>query len=257
MVIEEIPVGKFGFIKRQTLDWLTTHINIVLVGVFGVAALLFGAARFTGWFQGDAQVDFVAAEVAYNKWHGEKEALPKLEKLIRRHPELHAKYDGGIAQKLLQSSEQGLASSYASQALKRVENFSPYYTQFASGTLMISEGKLSDALTRAKELKKNMDSDDAFWEKRSHTVRHGSLLYAYNLLRIAILEKAAGSAEGELFAWRELKKNAGWQGTDPSSKTYDPEAYALIQQNFQKQDTSLLDYINHREEKIMSLEKSR
>jgi hypothetical protein len=256
MVIEEIPVGKFGFIKRQTLDWLAGHMSVVVTVIVGIGILLFGASRFMGWFRGDAQIDFVAAEVAYNKWHGEKEALPKLEKLIQRHPELHAKYDGAIAQKLLHSSEHGLASSYASQVLKRVESFSPYYTQFANATVMIAQGRLADALVRAKELKQSMENDDRFWEKRSRVVKHGSLLYGYNLLRIAILEKTAGSAEGELLAWRALKQNAGWQGGSPASKTYDPEAYGLIQQNFQKQDISLLDYINHRESKIMSSEKS-
>jgi len=256
MVIEEIPIGKFGYIRRQTLDWLAGHMNVVLTCGIAVIAVLFGAARFLGWFRGDAQVDFVAAEVAYHKWEGGKEALLKLEKIIRRHPELHAKYDGAIAQKLLSSSERGLANSYASAALKRVGSFSPYYTQFANVSLMIAEGNLADALGEAKGLKKSMESDDSFWERQSHVVRYGSLLYAYNLLRIAMLEKTAGSGEGELLAWKELKQNAGWQGADIVSKTYDPEAYVLIRENFQKQEISLLDYINHREHKITTSAKN-
>ena len=97
-----------------------------------------------------------------------------------------------------------------------------------------------------------MDSDDRFWEKKSELVRHGCILYAYNLLRIAMLEKAAGTPKGELSAWAEMKKNAGWHGTQPTSRTYDPEAYLLLGQNFQNQETSLLDYIKYREDALVT-----
>jgi hypothetical protein len=247
MEIEQIPVGKFGYVQRRTWDWLSSHLNIVAMATIGVLASLFAAGKFLGWFRGDAQVDFVAAQIAYHKWNGSVDALARLDKLIGRHPELHAKYDGLIAQKLLNSSKSGLAHSYASSALKRTSGFSPHYTAFAQGSLLIADGRLQEALTMAKELKANMDNDAPFWEKRSHIVRHGSLLYAYNLLRIAILEKTAGSPQGELLAWEEFKKNAGWQDAQPTSKTYDSEAYLLIQQNFQKQALSLADYIKYRE----------
>jgi hypothetical protein len=116
---------------------------------------------------------------------------------------------------------------------------------------MIAEGKLLEALAEAKGLKKRMEEDTAFWESRSTVVRHGSLLYAYNLLRIAMLEKAAGSSDGELAAWKELKQNAGWEAVQFTPRAYDPEAYVLIQQNFQKQDVSLQDFIKHREELLI------
>jgi hypothetical protein len=254
---DQVPVGKFGYVQRKTLDWFSAHLNVAIIGSIATLTLLFSAGKFLGWFRGDSQVDFVAAQIAYHKWNGSLEALGRLEKLIRRHPELHAKYDGPIAQKLLSSSERGLGHSYAKSVLKRTSGFSPHYTAFAKGSLLIAEGKLSEALTIAKELKVNMESDTPFWEKRSKIVRHGSLLYAYNLLRIATLEKAAGSPQGELLAWQEFKKNAGWQGEQQATQTYDPEAYQLIQQNFQKQATSLWDYIQHREEMLISSEKSR
>ena len=81
-----------------------------------------------------------------------------------------------------------------------------------------------------------MENDNGFWEKRSHIVSHGSILYAYNLVRIAALEKAVGSPMGELTAWRELKKNAGWDLSVEPTKTSDAEAYLLVQQNFQLKD---------------------
>lgn len=249
-MIEEVPFGRFGFVKKQSIDWIKTHLwTVAGVAVF-IAA---GAVGISKWVKGNAQVDYLAAEIAYHHWEeGKNDDLVKLQKLIQKHPELHAKYDGAIAQQLLSSSEKGLATSYGKATLKRIGDFSPYYKEFSSCSLLIADQKLTEALQNAKTLKASMDSDDRFWEKKSELVRHGCILYAYNLLRIAMLEKAAGTPKGELSAWAEMKKNAGWHGTQPTSRTYDPEAYLLLGQNFQNQETSLLDYIKYREDALVT-----
>lgn len=235
--------------------------------------------------QGGRYTDYLSAESAYRKWSDSKEGFDKLEKLIKKHPGLHQKYEGAIAQKLLLQTTESFSASlqprvdgqmetassevlkdssaklaatskelirkYADSALKRVEDFSPYYVRFSEESLLIGEGKMKEALERAKKLKADMDKDEVFWSQGSKIVRHGSLLYAYNLLRIAMLEKAAGSIEGELAAWKEFKFNAGWLGTAPTHKSYDPDAYRLLQQNFQKSDISLRDYVAYREKMLM------
>jgi hypothetical protein len=249
-MVEEVPFGKFGFIKRESIDWVKTHLTTVAgIGAF----LAVGVIGISKWVKGDAQVDYLAAEMAYHHWEGDRnEHFIQLQKLIQKHPELHAKYDGAIAQKLLSNSEKGLATSYGKATLKRMGDFSPYYKDFSACSLMIADQKLEEALQSSKALKASMDGDDRFWEKKSELIRHGCILYAYNLLRIAMLEKAAGTTKGELEAWVELKKNAGWYDTQPTSRTYDPEAYLLIQQNFQNQEISLQDYIKYREEILNS-----
>ncbi len=233
-MIEDVPFGKFGFIKKQSIDWVKTH----LMTVAGIGAFIaVSAVGISKWVKGDAQVDYLAADMAYNHWEGDKnEQFVKLQKLIRKHPELHAKYDGAIAQKLLSNSEKGLATSYGKATLKRIGDFSPYYKEFSACSLMIADQKLEQALHEAKTLKASMDGDDRFWEQKSTLIRHGCILYAYNLLRIAMLEKLAGTPQGELEAWAEMK-----------------EAYLLIQQNFQSQEISLLDYIKYREEALTSM----
>jgi hypothetical protein len=248
--MEEIPFGKFGFIKKDSIEWVRTH----LMTVAGIGAVLaVGLIAVSKWMKGDAQVDYLTAEMAYHHWEGDRsEQFTKLQKIIRKHPELHAKYDGAIAQKLLSTSESGLATSYGKATLKRMGDFSPYYKEFSACSLMIADRKWAEALKNSKALKASMDSDDGFWEKKSDLVRHGCILYGYNLLRIAMLEKTAGTPKGELEAWHELKVNAGWHGAEPTSRTYDPEAYLLIQGNFQNQEISLLDYIKYREEVLTS-----
>ena len=249
--MSEIPFGKFGFIKKHSLEWVKAHLSTVLSSV---AILVIGLIAASRWMKGDPQVDYLAAEAAYRQWEGKKDdGFAKLQKILKNHPELHAKYDGAIAQKLLGSSENGLAKIYGKAALKRMGGFSPYYSDFSKATLLISEKKLSEALDEAKKLKENMDHDASFWEKKSDVARHGCILYAFNLLRIAMLEGAAGTGEGELKAWKVLKENAGWTSVpQPASRTYDPEAYLLIQENFQHQDVSLLDYIKYRESQFTS-----
>jgi hypothetical protein len=248
--MQEVPFGKFGFIKKQSWDWMTRHLP--MVGSLFLIAFV-GLFAFSHWVKGDSQVDFLAAEIAYRHWEGQKgEDLAKLEKIIKNHPELHAKYDASIAQKLLNTSESGLARGYGQATLKRIGDFSSYYTDFSEGSLLIAESHLTDALQRAKRLKEELQNDEVFWKKRSQFVRHGCILYAYNLLRIAMLEKAAGTPEGELAAWREFKENAGWLEAEPNVKTYDPEAYLLIQENFKSQEISLIDYIRHRENTLIS-----
>lgn len=248
--MEKVPVGKFGFINRDAIEWVRSHLKTIATGALALIIGLFGITRFMNI---GSQDDYRIVERTYQKWDGQKgEQLASLQKILKRHPELHAKYDGAIAQKLLSSSETGLASSYGKAALKRMGDF-PYYTDYTNCSLLIGDNKLAEALQNAKQLKISMENDEAFWQQKSQAVRHGGILFAYNLLRIATLEKAVGTPQGELAAWREFKANAGWQEGQPTSKTYDPEAYQLIQENFQNDELSLMDYIQHREAIISSM----
>ncbi|MFS8564349.1 MAG: hypothetical protein LVR00_08635 [Rhabdochlamydiaceae bacterium] len=252
MTIEQIPIGKFGYVKKHIVDWFSSRVNLIVVGSLGLLALLIAGGPLINWAKGGSQLDYIQAESVCSNWEVTKDGLAQLQKLMHKHPELHQKYDSVIAQKFLSSSQSGLAATYASATLKRIGEFSPYYTKFATGSLMIAEGHLKEALEDAKNLKMQLAVDNSFWSQKSQIAPHGSLLYAYNLLRIATLEKELGSPEGELAAWKELKQNAGWGENKIISQMYDPEAYFLIQQNFKKQDISLLDYINHREAIISS-----
>lgn len=249
--MEKIPFGKFGFIHKSASDWMRENVTtFASIGVVMIAALAWGVYQ---WNLGSPK-DYLTAEVAFNEWKGDKsEHLVKLQKLLKHHPELHAKYDGRIAQKLLLSSEQGLAASFSKATQKRLGAVSPYYTRFSNCSLLIGENQLEKALLDSKELKVSLDQDTHFWETKSSLVKHGGVLYGYNLLRIAFLEHVAGTPRGELDAWIDFKENAGWLEKAPPSHRYDPEAYELIAQNFQKNDVSLRDFIHYREAVLKNL----
>lgn len=222
--MEKVPFGKFGFIHKSTSDWIRDHTTIVVsVGTLIVCALSWS---FYQWKSGTAG-DYIAAENIFNAWTGGRtEQLIQLQKILKHHPELHAKYDGKIAQKLLLSSEQGLSVSFVKAAQKRIGELSPYYTQFTNCSLLIGERKFDEALTRASELNKALKQDEQY---------HGSILYGYNLLRIAFLMQKVGDRPGELAAWSDFKKET------------DSEAFRLICENFRKNDVSLTDFIQYRE----------
>ena len=76
----------------------------------------------------------------------------------------------------------------------------PYYEEFAAITLQISRGDYSAALKQSQELKQKL-LKDATTAKQERTF--GDILFAYNLLRIAMLEQKSGTPEGEKAAWSE------------------------------------------------------
>ncbi len=243
--MEKVPFGKFGFINKTTSDWIWEHLNSIIAVSMGLLAV-------TGWglyqWKAGSSADYLVAEKTFNEWSGDRnEKLIKLQKILKQHPELHPKYDGRIAQKLLLTSQQGLALSFSKAAQKRVGSFSPYYLQFSNCSLLIGEKKFEEALSQSQALKVALDHDANFWKKRSELVQHGAVLYGYNLLRIAFLQQVLENVPGEIEAWNDFKKEAGWLEIGDSLRRLDPESVQLIGQNFHKNEISLKDFIQYRE----------
>lgn len=243
--MEKVPFGKFGFIHKASWDWIQQHLNSIIA--IGVGVVATASWMIYQWNRGSPG-DYLIAEKTFNAWSGDRnDQLVKLQKILKQHPELHAKYDGRIAQKLLLNSQQGLALSFSKATQKRIGQVSPYYTLFSNGSLLIGEKKFDEALSQSKNLKAMLDQDDSFWKTKSATVKHGAVLYGYNLLRIAFLEQMIGNSAGEQAAWNEFKKAAGWIESESASNRMDPESLSHICQNFQKNDVSLKDFIEYRE----------
>ncbi len=248
----EVPVGKFGFLKEESVQVIKK--NLAWIGL-AIVLFVFGIYWVPSIIRKDFYMDYLSADLAYHRWEGMKDqTLERLQKIMSQHPELHAKYDGAIAQKLLSANEHQLAERYARSNWKRVDHSFPYYTTFSSCSLMIEEGLYQEALDRSRQLQLQLEGDQQFWSQPQKGVRYGSILYAFNLLRIAILEEIAGSPEGEQVAWSTVRKYFFHQ-MDPffSSEFCDREALSLIQENFDNQAATLIDYIEHREGIVKNL----
>jgi hypothetical protein len=250
---DPLPIGRAAFAKAICADWISENSKTILI------ILSFTLSQIAGKISLGKKSDYAEVHRAFHAWSAgeahDQKMLKSLEAPLGRHPELEAKFGAHIAQRLLCFGDVKKADRYALAALNRAGDLiSPYYERFSRNTLLISQGKFAPALNEAKQLKTELEGDDVFWAGRDKFIHSGTVLYAYNLLRIAALERQLGSNEGELKAWEELVTNAGWNQHYPlHTKTYDPEAYALLAQNFKQGDLSLLDYIEQRKKELISL----
>jgi tetratricopeptide (TPR) repeat protein len=252
---DHLPIGRAALAKAFCADWVSEHSKTILLSFITLIVLSFGLFQVTGKFSAGNKSDYLEVGNAFSAWSADESRNPKipksLEQPLNRHPELEAKFGTSIAQRLLALGNVKKAGQYANAALKRARDLtSPYYERFSRNTLLISQGKFDSALDEAKRMKADLEQDDGFWEGRDKFIRSGTALYAYNLVRIAALERELGSKEGELKAWEELVRNAGWKEQPANMKTYDPEAYSLLAKNFSQGDVSLLDYIEQRKKEL-------
>lgn len=250
-----LPLGRAAFAKVFSAEWISENSKTILLSFITLIVLSFTLFQFMGRSPLSKKSDYWEVHKAFNAWSAQEghdqKMLKSLEGPLSHYPELEAKFGAHIAQRLLYFGDVKKADRYAKAALNRVGDLmSPYYERFSRNSLLITQGQFAPALEEAKRLKSELENDDAFWERRDKIVRSGTILYAYNLLRIASLERQLGSKEGELKAWEELVNNAGWNGSPRNVKTYDPQAYELLAQNFKQGDVSLLDYIEQRKKAL-------
>ena len=112
----KVPVGKFGFLDGAVIEWLKERIALIAGCALALTMLIVWMVSHR------SAADYRTAESIFNRWNGSSgKELVQLSKLLKQHPELHAKYDGRIAQKLLLCSEKGLAASFSQPIFKRVE----------------------------------------------------------------------------------------------------------------------------------------
>lgn len=224
------------------IEWLINYRKSIITYSLSAFAIVFSVYSIWSKVRPQPEKDYLAANVYFNKWvNGDKndqELFQKLEKMIAKHPELHAKYDALIAEKCLLWNEAKHARNYLSSALKRIESDASYYPQFAKTTLLIAEGDLKQALEDAHDLYDEMTGDESLFT--SVTSRWEGFLHAFNLVRIGMLEKEVGTSKGEVDAWSELI----------SLKDKDPEAFSMVQYHFRKNNLTLFDYIQYRQSQI-------
>jgi hypothetical protein len=255
MLDDKLPIGRIALAKSVCLNWVSGHTRAVVISLAALLILFFALFQTVGHFSTGRHSDLIEAHSAFSAWTSAKisddELFTKLEKPLKRNPELQAKFGALIAQHFLALNDPKHAETFAKQAWKRTHSLlSPYYAEFSKTSLLVSQGKLREALDAAQALKGKMVEDTAFWDSRDQMVRSGGLLYAYNLIRIAALEREVGSKTGELAAWDELLENAGWSSAVSTSKRFDPEAYSILQKTFQDGKLSLRDYIVQRKAEL-------
>jgi len=197
--------------ENPFVDWLSANKGSILVGLAVVLTLLLFASRFISSRNLNAEADFLQSQVLLTEFQNrgaemtESDSLPRLEDILSRHPDLHAKYDGLIAQELIIDREPAKARPFAEQSFQRTsQDGIDAYQDFAKTSLLVSEERYDQALIDTQQLKARMDQDT--------THNFGNILYMANLVRLAVLYQATNKPAEEIAAWKAVEdylKNNG------------------------------------------------
>jgi hypothetical protein len=238
---------------NRLFQWINKNSLTILYAVLAALVLVFILSRVGDGSRTKAERDFADAETEYGllkeSLNGTEQAsfnaqLASLQKLMSSHPELHAKYDGPIAQALILEGNGAEAQTFANGALQRTANEeSPYYVDFARTSLLISQQHYSDALQNAVKLKETMSSANL----------EANSLFALNLIRIATLQQQLGNREGELAAWNQFTayaKRASDSDLLGADGRKESQSFAQLMSSFAQGSISFDNYVEMRRKSL-------
>lgn len=245
--------------EEKVAGWLTAYGKNISYLIAGFLVFLACVYFIGGSFQARPEKEYLQAAYDFNTFLRvnptensvlSEEAYLRLKEIMSKHPELHAAYDAPLAQTFLNRGEPIEARPYADAALLRTHSdHLEYYADYASTTLLIAEQQFQEALNSAKALQTKM-TDVLTAESNRKTRSFGDVLFAFNLLRIAILQQELGDKAGELESWRQWKQYAGL-GKETSTAKVDAAAFRLVIQQLAVGAVSLPDYISYREKVLL------
>ena len=237
--LAESPIIQWISDNGRNLLW-------ILLAFLASALLLY---KIFGGSSTKTESDYFKAEGEFSVFENsadpkaQNEALSKLSALLTRYPDLQPKYDGLVAQTLLNRNEVKEALPFANRTLSRTgKDHLPFYADYAHATLSISQEKYDDALKQAQTLKEKMISHA---KENGDEKEFGDALYLFNLLRIAMLNQQLGNKEEELRAWQEFKQSA----VQRQGEGYfvQSDLFENVIKKLQEGKASLLNYIEARE----------
>jgi hypothetical protein len=183
--------------------------------------------------------DYFLAKASFENWKNAKTNSDELKELLRitkKHMHLTPSFEASIAQELIANDKVEEAKYFASFSIKRLEKNLPLHAIFAKGSILIANDKYKEALKGALLLKKQI--------KENAKAKDYDLLYGYNLLRIAVLQKSLDKKSQELISWQEFEKYLKTQKNEPNLQILD-QAHTFYEKE------SIQNYLDHRK-KIIS-----
>lgn len=236
--------------ENSFIQWISNNSKMLMYSFLGLLAAIILLYRFVFSQSTQSEGDYFNAANRFAQFQklveqqdivAAEEALSQLTPIIQRHPELHAQYDGLIAQLLLSTNVKE-AKKFAVPTLARVsQDQLPYYIEFANTTLTIEEKKYADALQQALQLKQKMLE---VAQADNQPLEFGDSLFAFNLLRIGMLQQQLDQKDAELATWQE------WNYYLQSEDTLLANAFQQLNQQLVEGKTPLIDYINYRQQVI-------
>lgn len=224
-------MSKLSFLEtledHPVYEWFKEHGQKLAYLILGLFLLLFIIYLWSHKSSAKTDVDYMQSYQIFDSFQRDPstEHLQALEELLKRNPDLHSKYDGIIAQILINNNLTTNAKPFAENTLQRVKKDNlPSYNEFAAISLLSAEGNDADALKRSTDLQPSLEAADL------------ELLAAYNLLRQAMLQQKVGLLQEELASWQAWQKYANAH----------PQSAASMSALFAESQLTLNDYVNAR-----------
>jgi hypothetical protein len=193
--------------SHPAIEWLSAYKNVLLWGFLILIALLIIASRLMTWQTLNAEKDFFQAQNMFTQFEqtainpaesaSATTDLEELKSLMQRHPELKPKYEGALAQTLLISGQPSQAQPFIEDIFTRTQpDRLQLYQNYTETSLLIEQERYAEALQSAQQLKATLEQTN-----------QGSnpILYAFNLIRLAMLYQQTHQQQEELKAWEELQ----------------------------------------------------
>lgn len=190
------------WVDSSLVEWISEKRQVFLWGVVALFVGLLLAYRFFSWSDTHSENDFLRAQALFNQFQQSRQEdaqdLKDLELIMSRHPELQAKFDGALAQTLMIEGNIPQAQAFAELTFRRTRpDQLGLYEGYSKTSLLIGEGQYEKALQQATQLKSRLEADENNYRDTA--------LYAFNLVRIAILHQQLGQKEAELQAWKAIE----------------------------------------------------
>ncbi len=202
--------------EHKFLNFFSKHWSKLLLGFLAIASIAAWGERFFSSNRSQSQQDFVVAGQILERFqNGETlpiESIETTELILKRHPELHPKYDMMLAMTYLAHANPSKGLPYTKASVGNANQDLPaFYKTYANTSHLIAEKRYKEAYSQAQALDVQLKNDDAH-----------STLYALNLLRQVSLEMEIGSRSE---AWEQLKAHPAF----PSIATLFQEGSLLLE----------------------------
>ncbi len=251
---------------NRVIEWISRYGEKLLYSILIIFSLLFLGYAWQSGTSTKMKGDYQAASNEFQAFQNSAklgqtkemdEAYQRLALIMDKLPDLHAKYDGTLAQTFIDLNDIKRSMPLALSTLQRVSKDQlPFYDEYARITLLIEEGQYANAIQRSNSLQERLiqnlqQSEESKTTSTTSEPTFGSLLFAFNLLRTAFLEQQVGDTTKELESWKEWKMYTSYTNRRPLPPV-DRKAFFTIDQLYNEGALSLDGYIQTR---IESLEK--
>ncbi|NGX61997.1 MAG: hypothetical protein K940chlam9_01490 [Chlamydiae bacterium] len=185
--------------ENKYFKFLKDHWSKLLLGFLAFASVAAWGERLWRSHKTQSNQDYsLATHIFASFQKGEplsSEAIESAESILKKHPELHPKYDSKIALSLFSQKHEEKAIPYVQASLERAgEKLSPPFREYTLGSCLIGEKNYQEAFERAEILHSQLDEQY-------------KTLSALNLLRLVVLSRKLAQSEKQNMYWEELKKH--------------------------------------------------